>query len=427
MALEDRRVYQQECPRCSQCKFLPMPESQEFSSICPSIDYGNFHAYSGGGKVITSFALLVDEIPVTQQLIDSVYACTMCGGCDTACKTNMGDQVEPLDTIYELRAHLANGGHVPEPLLKSFQQLRREGSHLGKRSERAAWAEGLNIKNATKEKVDVLLHVDGADAFNRAQWPQLHTLVKIMRAAGVDFGIAYDAENDSGGFAYELGFQDDLRTFAADHQKLVRQSGANVLLTASADAYAAFRGLYPRVGVELGAVKIVHATDYVAELVSSGRIKLSGEKPLKATYHDPCRLGRLSEPYVPWTGDRVTVLNTLIVPDSQRPQRFGTKGQYEAPRRLLENLGGLELVEMERNREMAYCCGAGAGVTEAYPEMAEMAAVSRLKEARKTGASCIVTACSGCERHLAATAATKGIDIEVRGIFDLLADAISEG
>lgn len=427
MAFADFTAYQENCNRCSQCKFVPMPESQEFSSICPSIDYGNFHAYSGSGKIITGYAVLHGAAPVTPGAIESVYACTMCGGCDIACKTNLGDEVEPLESIYELRAYMAEHGHVPEALVRMIGKLRLEGSHLGPRAERSRWAEGLGIKDAAREKVDVLLHVDGENAFDPAQWPQLRALVKLLQSAGVDFGIAYDAESDSGALAFDLGFREDARALARHQQSLLHQSGASVLLAAGAGAYTAFRNFYSRLGVPLDGVRIAHATEYAAELIADGKVKLAAAGALRATYHDPCKLGRLSEPHVPWSGGRITVLNTLQVPDSPRPPRFGVNGQYEAPRQLLGAVQGLELVEMERNREFAFCCGAAAGVPEAYPDMAEMAGLSRLREARKTGATHLVTACAGCQRHLAATAAANDIDITVCGVFDLLADSIDRG
>lgn len=424
MSLEDRRPYLEACTRCSQCKFVPVPASRQFSSICPSIDHGQFHAFSGGGKVITSYALNSGVAQITPKVVESVYACTMCGGCDVACKVNMGEEVEPLDSLYELRAHMVREGAVPTPLARMVEALRREGSHHGPRAERSLWAEGLGLKNATVEPVEVLLHVDGENAFDRGQWPQLRALVRILQAAGVDFGIAYDAENDSGGHAYDLGFQDDALDFARRQRQQLEQSGASILLCASASAYAAFRGHYPRMGMALDGTRIVHSTEFVAELLESGRLVLKAPAVLKATYHDPCRLGRLSEPVEPWSGGTIDVLNILTVPDSTRPVRFGTKGQYDAPRLLLRHIEGLELVEMERNREFAYCCGAGSGVAEAYPAMGEKAALSRLDEARNTGASCVVTACGGCQRHLAATARAHSLDIEVRGIFEFLANAI---
>jgi Fe-S oxidoreductase len=421
MSLEDRRVYQENCIRCSQCKFVPVPKSRDFAGLCPSIDYGEFHAYSGGGKVITSYALANGKAQLTERLVESVYACTMCGACDTACKTNLGDNVEPLDTLYELRAYMASKKRVPPAQLQLVDRLRRDGSHLGPRSERSLWAEGLQLKDATRDRVDVLLHVGGCNAHDRAQWRDLRALVRLLQRAGVDIGIAYDAESDAGDLAYDIGFQDDTRALAAQHEQLLKTSGASVLLVASAGAYAAFRNLYPRLGVSLG-VRVVHATEYVEELFSSGRLQPGTGRPGKVTYHDPCRLGRLSEPYTKWEGKWVTVLNTVVVPDSARPVRYGTEGNYEVPRRLLGRIKGVELVEMERNREFAYCCGAGGGTAQAFPDMASKAALTRLKEAAATGATCVVTACAGCQRHLADTAEAHNIPLSVRSIFELLLD-----
>lgn len=423
MPLQDRRQYQESCIRCSQCKFVPAPKSRNFASICPSIDHGEFHAYSGGGKVITSYALMEGKAAVTERLMDSVFACTMCGACDTACKTNEGDNVEPLDTLYELRAYLARNGHVPAPMRELMERLRREGSHHGPRSGRSHWAKGLALQDVTQKRAEVLLHVGGSNAFDARQWPQLQALVRLLRAAGVDFGIAFDSERDAGGFAYDLGFQDDAMALALHQQQLMDVSGASVLLSACAEDYAAFRNLYPRLGVALQGVRVAHSTDFLEELLASGQLKLQARQECKATYHDSCRLGRLSEPYTPWQGQWITVLNTMAVPDSPRPVLYGNGGNYEAPRRLLRRVEGLQLVEMERNREFAYCCGAAAGAAQTSPAMANRAALTRLEEAQATGASCVVTACAGCQRHLGDVAAAHGIELQVQGLLEVLAHA----
>lgn len=427
MALEDRTKYQERCSRCSQCKFVPAPASHEFSSACPSIDYGNFHAYSGGGKVITGYAMARGVASATPEAIDSVFACTMCGACDTACKTNMGDDVEPLDTLYELRAHMAAAGHVPAALSDLAERIERDGSHLGPPRRQGHWAEGLGLKDASRETAAVLLHVGPENAQDPAQWPQIHVLVDILRRAGVDFAIFFETETDGGSLAFDLGYRKLATDLALRQRDQLQRSGATTLLTASAPAYAAFRNVYPRLAIDLGGVQIRHVTEFVAELVSDGRTGLAAARPVRATYHDPCKLGRLSEPFEPWSGTRLMVHNTLHVFDTLRPQRFGTGGQYEAPRQLLRGAGGIELVEMERNREFSFCCGAGAGVPTAYPDMADMAAVSRLEEACKTGASHLVTACGGCRKHLSAVAVRRAIPIEVCGIFDLVTGATGQG
>jgi len=427
MSLEERRVYQEACIRCSQCKFVPAPKSKAFSSICPSIDYGQFHAYSGGGKVITSYALVKNNLEATPRLIDSVFACTMCGACDTACKTNEGDNVEPMDTMYALRAHLAKAGNVPPVLRELVERMLAQGSHLGPRHSRNDWAVGLSLTNASQGPVDVLLHIGGEVAFDKAQWPSLRTTIKIMQKTGIDFGMAMDDENDGGGTAYDIGYQDVALEMAQALAEVVRKSHAELVVTTSAQAYSAFRNIYPRLGVELGAVEVLHVSDYLERLLQQGVFALTGKSQKIITYHDPCKLGRMSETYVQWQGKWINVLNTLSVPDSTRPVRFGNGGNYESARQTLSRVPGLTLVEMERNRAHSYCCGASAGTPQAYPEMAEMAAINRLKEAQATGASCLVTSCAGCELHLRAIAQRNNFQIEVKGVLEVVADHIQWG
>lgn len=427
MSLEERRVYQEACIRCSQCKFVPAPKSKAFSSICPSIDYGQFHAYSGGGKVITSYALVVNNIEATSRLVDSVYACTMCGACDTACKTNEGDNVEPMDTLYALRAHLAEKGSVPPVLKELTERMVAQGSHLGPRRARNDWTAGLRLKNASQMSVDTLLHIGGELAFNKEQWPMLATIVRMMDKVGADFGVALDDENDGGGVAYDIGFQGVALQMAQDLVAVIRRSKARRVVTASAQTYSAFRNVFPRLGIDLGGIEILHISDYLEQMLQDGKLFLGGTTEKTITYHDPCKLGRLSEPYVQWQGKWINVLNTMSVPDSTRPVRFGNGGNYESARQTLSRVRGLTLVEMERNRAHSYCCGASAGVPEAYPEMAEMAAVNRLKEAQATGASCLVTSCGGCEKHLRNVAQRNNVQIEVKSVLEVVADHIQWG
>lgn len=401
-----------------------MPQSKAFSSICPSIDYGKFHAYSGGGKVITGYGYHHQQVVATPKMIDTVYACTMCGACDTACKTNLGDNVEPFDTILELRARMASDGKVPPVLGEIIKNLEREGSPSVNRSQRSRWAEGLNIPDARTESVEVLLHAGSENTGDESQWQSLRFIVALLKRAKVNFGIVYEAENDSGGLAYELGFQELAATLARDWRELLCQSQAHTLLVAGAHDYSAFRNIYPRLGLALDGVRVVHITEYIEELLTSGRLSLDLQGPVKVAYHDSCRLGRRSESYQRWEGKWIRVLNTLAVSDSPRPVNYGNSGNYEAPRHLLSRINGLKLLELERNRQFSYCCGGSAGVREAYPEMADMAALNCLREAESVGAAILVTGSSCCQRNMAAAATQHNVNVKVTTVFDLLADSM---
>lgn len=423
MSLDDRTVYTERCTRCSQCKFVPLARSDAFASICPSMDYGQFHAFSGGGKVITSYAYNAGACEATDAMIDSVYACTMCGACDTACKTHMGDQVEPFDTLLELRARLAGEGHVPQTLQHLVEQL---DSPTAPRqpSESDSWHHGLGIKDAGKDKVDVLFHVGRENAADRAQWGGLRLIARLLTQAGVDFGIAYDDEADSGALAYELGYRDIAERLADTCFDQIARSGASILLVGGASDYAGFRNIYPRMARSLAAVRVVHTTEYIEELIGAGRLALEMMGKGKAAYHDSCRLGRRSEPYVPWQGQQIRVLNTLLVSDPPRHMHFGVDGNYNAPRSLLARIAGLDVQDFERSREFSYCCGGGCGVSEAYPEMADQAALQCLDEAASQGAEMIVSGSAGCQRNMQAAAERHGRATRVVTVFELLAQCL---
>lgn len=413
------------CWRCSHCKWTPSPKSNAFAHACPSIQWGQFHAYSGGGKVITAFALKEGEAQYTETALQSVFACTMCGACDTSCKTNNAELVEPLSILYALRAHIAQEGHSLPVHLQMRDNLRQHGNALGRpRNERSLWSEGLALKDALAEQVDVLLLIGCDYAFDQALWPELHAIVRLLRSAGVDFGVAHAAEVSTGEGAYDLGFQDDARELATQMAQVIARSGARQVVSFSASSFAGIRNIWPRLGLPTLAQPILHVTEFIDDLFEAGRLTLLKGEPVTVTYHDPCKLGRLSEQAVPSDTRWTKVLNTMSVHEAPKQVLFGNDGVYEPPRRLLERVAGLQLVEMDRNRVGSYCCGGAGGAPEAFPDFARFAAQNRLDEARSTGAEVLATACGGCRRHLADVASATGGNIRVMGLFEILAGCV---
>ena len=145
---------------------------------------------------------------------------------------------------------------------------------------------------------------------------------------------------------------------------------------------------------------------------------------MTVTYHDPCHLGRLAEPWIHWEGVEKKVMGQMIVHDPPKTYRRGANGVYDAPRNILQSIPGVKLVEMDRIREYAWCCGAGGGVIDAYPDFAQWTANERLKEAEGTGAEAIVSACSWCERNFLDTVKENGNSIQVLDIIQLVQKAL---
>jgi len=143
---------------------------------------------------------------------------------------------------------------------------------------------------------------------------------------------------------------------------------------------------------------------------------------MTVTYHDPCHLGRMGEPYIHWDGREV--IDEIRTFDPPKEYRRGTYGVYEPPRAILKSIPGIKLVEMDRIKEYAWCCGAGGGVPYSNPEFATWTAEERINEAKKTGATAIATACPWCIKNFNETIAQKGSSIKVYDVIELLGKAV---
>lgn len=422
MTLESRRDYVLRCDRCSGCKWVPGMPSERFASACPSIEFGKFHSYSGSGKSITAYAVMEGRIHgYSAELLRSVYACSACGACDTGCKWHHADAIDPLDTIYALRAKIVADGAALPAHKEAIEALRREGNRYGKpAAERSRWAAGLALADIIAKPAPVLLHIGSENAYEPSQWPELRNIVALLKRAGVEFGVLADAEPDDGGYAFDIGFQEEATRLAQRTAALIAQSQAQLVVTCSAAAYWAFRNVYPRLGVKLG-IKIEHVAQTVERLLADATIPLpAGRRPETVSYHDSCKLGRLAEPYPEWSGRWVKAMNQINATAPSRPVPFGNDGVYDAPRRLIDRVAAAR-VELQRNRQFAYCCGALGGGKEAYPDFARHAARERLEEVRASGASAVVSACGACTAHLREVARQTDAGVRVIGLFEYLA------
>jgi heterodisulfide reductase subunit D len=176
---------------------------------------------------------------------------------------------------------------------------------------------------------------------------------------------------------------------AQHNAQLFKQMSARTLVTNCAGCYRTLKLEYPSL-VEGYDLEVLHATEWLNTLVQKGRLSFKALKGT-ATYHDPCHLGRHS---------RV----------------------YDAPRALLHAIPRLNLVEMKRNRDHAWCCGAGGGVKSAFPDLALKIGNDRIREALDTGAQYLVSACPFCKTNLQDAASASGAQLQVVDILELLAE-----
>jgi Fe-S oxidoreductase len=377
-----------------------------------------FHTYSGGGRLTTALSLNDGRIEYSEKLLDIIYQCQMCGACDISCK--YGNDIEVLQPLYELRVKCVGDGELNPVHMAIIDGLRKEDNMLLERkADRGNWAEGLDVKVITKDRAEVYFHTGCRYSYDRELWPVARAAVGLLQKAGVDVAIGARDENCCGGRAYDLGYVSELTKYAENNVEMLRTARATTVVTSCSDCYHAFKVLYDKIGLKKD-IEVFHITEYLEKLIGEGRLTPRNELPLAVTYHDPCHLGRLGEPWVHWRGTISTkpAERWRHVPDKQI--RKGTYGVYESPRNVLRSIPGLRLLEMTRIKEYTWCCGAGGGVVDAYPEFNEWTAAERIKEAKDTGAEALVTACPWCIRNFKDSVEAGGDGLKVYDVVELL-------
>jgi Fe-S oxidoreductase len=276
---------------------------------------------------------------------------------------------------------------------------------LQPRSRRNAWAKSLKkmgVKDLNKEKAEVLLFVGCTYGLSAQLKSTIVNIAKLLLKYKVDFGTLSDKELCCGSPPEKIGALKEFERLGTANIKTFNKLGIKTLVTPCAGCYGTIRLEYDELKVKKN-FEVLQITEYLERLMDSGKIKYKNEVPLTVTWHDPCHMGRLARPYYP--GKEID-------------------GVYEQPRKILKSIPGVELVEMERIKEYAWCCGGGGGVFTGFKDFAQWTAQERLTEAKDTGASQIVTTCPWCESNL--SNAAKGFEekIEVGNLIDLMVKAL---
>ncbi len=390
------------CGRCAQCTYGY--KETEFELVCPIYKRFNFFTYSLGGMAQLARALDEGKIGLTESVSDVFYHCTGCGACGEMCaRVDFRDMVE---LQHELRAKCVEVGQVPIAHMVTIEGLKKDDNMLQKpKAERGKWAEGLGVKDVTKEKAEVYYHAGCQYCFDEELWTVARTAVNLLKKAGVDVGIAGKDETCCGGRAFEMGYQGEFIKYAESNMEMLRTAGIKTLVTSCSDCYYAFKVLYDMHGKK-GDLEVFHITEYLDRLIREGKLKLTKSVPLTVTYHDPCHLGRKIEPWIRQEG------------------KLKAGEIYQPPRDILNSIPGLKLIEMPRIKGNAWCCGAGGGVIDAYPDFALWTALERIDEAKSTGAEAMITACPWCKRNFSDALKEGNGRLKIYDIVELVEQAL---
>jgi Fe-S oxidoreductase len=277
---------------------------------------------------------------------ETLWSCMQCNACVEICPVG----IEQAPIINQLRRRLVEEGELDSNLQSTLQVIHKSGNSFGEnRRKRGRWTQELEfaVTDARKEPVDVLWFVGDYASFDPRSQRVTRALARLLHEAGVDFGILYDAERNSGNDVRRIGEEGLFESLAEQNIAAISGCEFNRIVTSDPHSLNTLRNEYPQLG---GSWTVAHHTTLLLELIETGRLDVKGRLSYRVTYHDPCHLGRFN-------------------------------GEYDNPRQILELLG-CALVEMPRNRDNSFCCGAGGGrIWIPDPPGQERPSENRIREA----------------------------------------------
>jgi Fe-S oxidoreductase len=389
----------------------------KFSTRCPSATKYLFDSYGAYGKMRIGLGMVDGKIKYSDELLEILYACSLCGACDIACKRNLDLEIEL--SLESLRIKAVKDGAGPMPAHKKVvQNILKKGNRFGlDNKQRKKWLPA-NIKPAAK--ADILYFAGCTSSFRSMEIAK--ATVKILNASGTKFAMLPE-EQCCGNIPYSVGMIEEAKQIAKKNIDAIKKTGAKTVITSCAECYRTLKVDYPKaLGIstkDLG-FNVVHLVEYVSELINKGALKLKKKIDMRLAYHDSCSLSRLSEPWTQWKGERG--LWGVVSPKLER--RRGEHGIYKEPREILQGIPGVELVETIRKRENNWCCGAGRGAMEAFPEFALWSAQEKLEEVNEVGVEALVSTCPWCKDNFNRAVKKNGDSLKVYDIAELIAQAI---
>jgi Fe-S oxidoreductase len=315
------------CIQCNRCQ-----------DVCPATATGKALSPSGLeinkrmelNELARSFPAFESGTPSPKPLLqfalstEALWACTTCGACLEVCPV----QDEPMLDIIDIRRHqVMIEGEFPTQLQTAFRGMERAKNPWGINHEkRMDWAEGLNVKTTdVNPNPDVLFWVGCAASYDPQSQKTARAFVQLLDHAGVDFAVLGKRECCTGDTARRAGNEYLYRQLADENVSTLNEINPKLIVATCPHCMNSIGKEYSQIG---GDYRVMHHTEYLASLVSEGKLQTdSGDATI--AFHDPCYLGRHN-------------------------------GVYDAPRNLLKILSN-SVVELDRNRENSFCCGAGGG------------------------------------------------------------------
>ncbi len=331
---------------------------------------------------------IIAAVPATSPV--SLWQCTTCAACMEACPVF----IEQMPKIVDMRRHLVmEEADFPDSMQQAITSLEKRGHPFsGTQATRVDWTQGLGVKHVSEVKdAEVLLWVGCGGALVERNQKVTRATAQLLAKAGVNFAIMGREEKCSGDPARRIGNEFLFETLAKENLENMNKYKVRKIITACPHCFNTFKNEYPRYG---GKFEVYHHSEYLADLVSEGKLKPLAESERKITFHDPCYLGRQNS-------------------------------VYDAPRTLVRISSRKKPAEMARSREKSFCCGGGGGMSFIEEPPDHRVNQERAREILETGADTVAVGCPFCMTMLEdGINARKGSrDVSVMDVSELLWEA----
>ena len=370
-----------QCMRCGLCSYT-----------CPSYRVHRTQAQSPRGRVMLLRSASQGDVEVGEVFGDKIFSCTLCAACEQVCPGGVSME----EILLGAREELALRGLLSPQLAHLSQTIRETHNISGEdNSMRLLWAENLERQplGSSREEAEVVYFVGCVSSLFPRSYSIPQAFIQTLEAAVVEYALLGGSEWCCGYPLLANGLLAEARETILHNVTRVRATGAKRVVFTCPSCYYLWRHVYPEIaGGEMDGLDTLHASECLAELIGQGRLALR-ETNLTVTYHDPCDLGRKS-------------------------------GICEAPRRVLQSIPGLTLVEMKDCREDALCCGGGGNLETYDPDLVASISSRRLAQAQRVGAQAIVSACQQCERILTSAARRERVRLKVLDIVEIVCNAL---
>ena len=330
------------------------------------------------------------QLGVVDFASEDLWLCTTCRSCVQRCPRG----VEIIDIMKAMRRVVAETGaaKVPDSLRLTVKNIAGAGNPLGQAPEqRSDWAGSLKVKAYT-DGTDLLYFSCCIPAYDPKVKRVAQATAKVLAKSGVDFGILGNKENCCGESVRKSGNEQLFQSLAQKNIETFAGAGVRQIVVSSPHCYHSFKNEQPYLAAGF---EVTHTVQYMAKLISDGRLKFTKEIKRKVAYHDSCYLGRHN-------------------------------GVYDEPRKVLESIPGVEIVEMSDVRENALCCGGGGGRIWMETKKGERFSDLRIQQALDVGADVLAVSCPYCMLNFEDSLLTtdKSNALEIKDVVELVQEAL---